>query len=128
MLSSDQVSDEIVGFHCQQAAEKILKALLSDLGVRFRKTHEIGALMALLAQAGHALPDQFENLDALTPFGAIYRTRITMQSFPSTGTQPVPQCASSSALLWKLNSGNGSTSSTPPAAWVPASRIGLRGE
>ena len=128
MLSSDQVSDEIVGFHCQQAAEKILKALLSDLGVRFRKTHEIGALMALLAQAGHALPDRFENLDALTPFGAIYRTRITTQSFPSTGTQPVPQCASSSALLWKLNSGNGSTSSTPPAAWVPASRIGLRGE
>lgn len=29
--------------------------------------------MALLAQAGHALPDQFENLDVLTPFGAIYR-------------------------------------------------------
>jgi HEPN domain-containing protein len=73
VLSSDQVSDEIVGFHCQQAAEKILKALLSDLGVRFRKTHEIGALMALLAQAGHVLPDQFENLDVLTPFGAIYR-------------------------------------------------------
>jgi HEPN domain-containing protein len=73
VLTSDQVSDEIVGFHCQQAAEKILKALLSDLEVRFRKTHEIGALMALLAQAGHALPDQFENLDMLTPFGAIYR-------------------------------------------------------
>ena len=29
--------------------------------------------MALLAQAGHVLPDRFENLDALTPFGAIYR-------------------------------------------------------
>jgi hypothetical protein len=26
-----------------------------------------------LAQAGHALPDQFEDLDVLTPFGAIYR-------------------------------------------------------
>lgn len=73
VLTSDQVSDEIIGFHCQQAAEKILKALLSDVGVRFRKTHEIGALMALLAQAGHGLPDQFENLDVLTPFGAIYR-------------------------------------------------------
>ncbi len=73
VLTSDQVSDEIVGFHCQQAAEKILKALLSDLEVRFRKTHEIGSLMALLAQAGFALPDQFENLDVLTPFGAIYR-------------------------------------------------------
>ena len=29
--------------------------------------------MALLAQAGHALPNPFENLDVLTPFGAIYR-------------------------------------------------------
>jgi HEPN domain-containing protein len=73
VLTSDQVSDEIIGFHCQQAAEKILKALLSEAGVRFRKTHEIGALMALLEQAGHGLPDQFENLDVLTPFGAIYR-------------------------------------------------------
>jgi len=73
VLASDQVSDEIIGFHCQQAAEKILKALLSDVGVRFRKTHEIGALMDLLAQAGHELPNQFENLDVLTPFGAIYR-------------------------------------------------------
>jgi HEPN domain-containing protein len=73
VLTSDKVSDEIIGFHCQQAAEKILKALLSDVGVHFRKTHEIGALMALLAQTGHALPDQFENLDVLTPFGAIYR-------------------------------------------------------
>jgi HEPN domain-containing protein len=73
VLTSEQVSDEIIGFHCQQAAEKILKALLSDAGVRFRKTHEIGALMALLAQSGHGLPDQFENLDVLTPFGAIYR-------------------------------------------------------
>ena len=29
--------------------------------------------MALLAQGGHALPEQFENLDVLTPFGAISR-------------------------------------------------------
>jgi HEPN domain-containing protein len=49
VLASDQVSDEIIGFHCQPAAGKILKALLSDVGVRFRKTHEIGSLVALLA-------------------------------------------------------------------------------
>lgn len=73
VLTSGQVSDEIIGFHCQQAAEKMAKALLSDLGVRFRKTHEIGALMSLLAEAGHPLPAQFEDLDVLTPFGAIYR-------------------------------------------------------
>jgi hypothetical protein len=50
-----------------------LKALLSDIGVRFRKTHEIGALMSLVAEAGQPLPAQFEDLDTLTPFGAIYR-------------------------------------------------------
>ena len=50
-----------------------MKALLSDVGVRFRKTHEISALMAMLEQAGQRLPDRFENLDVLTPFGAIYR-------------------------------------------------------
>jgi HEPN domain-containing protein len=73
VLSSDKVGDEIIGFHCQQAAEKMLKALLSDLGVRFRKTHEIGALVTLLAKSGHPLPEGFEDLDALTPFGAVYR-------------------------------------------------------
>jgi HEPN domain-containing protein len=73
VLTSEQVSDEIIGFHCQQAAEKILKALLSDIGVRIRKTHEIGRLMSLVAEAGHALPAEFADLDALTPFGAIYR-------------------------------------------------------
>jgi hypothetical protein len=29
--------------------------------------------MSLVAEAGHPLPTQFEDLDALTPFGAIYR-------------------------------------------------------
>ena len=42
VLTSDQVSDDFA-FHCHQAAEKILKSRLSDLGVHFRKTHEIGA-------------------------------------------------------------------------------------
>jgi HEPN domain-containing protein len=73
VLGSPRVSDEVVGFHCQQAAEKLLKALLSDLGVAFRKTHELGALMDLIARSGEVLPDEFENLDALTPFGAVYR-------------------------------------------------------
>lgn len=73
VLESGKVSDEVIGFHCQQAAEKMLKALLSDLGAAFHKTHEIGALMDSLARSGAPLPGEFENLDALTPFGAVYR-------------------------------------------------------
>ena len=36
VIDSDKVSDEVIGFHCQQAAEKMLKALLSDLGAETR--------------------------------------------------------------------------------------------
>jgi len=37
VIESDKVSDQVTGFHCQQAAEKMLKALLSDLGAAFHK-------------------------------------------------------------------------------------------
>jgi len=60
VLDSDKVGDEVIGFHCQQAAEKMLKALLSDPGVVFRKTHELGALAEVLAISGEPLPGEFE--------------------------------------------------------------------
>jgi HEPN domain-containing protein len=62
VIESDNVSDEVIGFHCQQAAEKMLKALLSDLGAAFHKTHELGALMDSLARSGEPLPNEFENI------------------------------------------------------------------
>lgn len=49
------------------------EALLSDLGVRFEKTHDLGLLARLLAQCGRRLPEELDDLDALTPFGAVYR-------------------------------------------------------
>ncbi len=56
VLTSERVGDEVVGFHCQQAAEKMLKALLSDLAVHCGKTHDLGALVALLEEAGCPRP------------------------------------------------------------------------
>ena len=68
VLECDSVSDEVIGFHCQQAAEKMLKALLSDLGITFHKTHELGALMDSLARSGAPLPGELATvLDAITP-------------------------------------------------------------
>ena len=67
------MDDEVIGFHCQQAAEKILKALLSDLGVRFRKTHDIGWLLELIADSGCPLPAEFSGLEEFTPFAVAYR-------------------------------------------------------
>jgi HEPN domain-containing protein len=37
-----------VCFHCQQCAEKYLKALLEELGVHIPKTHDLDMLQSLL--------------------------------------------------------------------------------
>ena len=55
VLDAEHVADEIVGFHCQQALEKLLKALLSLRGVRYRKTHDLRELMDLLKDGGGAV-------------------------------------------------------------------------
>jgi HEPN domain-containing protein len=73
VADSELVSDEIFGFHCQQAAEKMIKALLSSLGVQFRRTHDIASLMEHFVRLGIPIPLAFENLATFTPFGALYR-------------------------------------------------------
>jgi HEPN domain-containing protein len=59
-------------FHCQQAAEKLVKALLVLEDIAFRKTHDIEALVALLP-SNHQLRPAVSSLEHLTPFATIYR-------------------------------------------------------
>jgi HEPN domain-containing protein len=54
-------------FHCQQAVEKAIKALLILHQVKFEKTHEIGRLLELLRKAPAAPPSGLtEDLDELS--------------------------------------------------------------
>ena len=66
-------SNEIYGFHGQQAAEKLLKALLSDYRIPFPRTHNLRLLMDLLTDAGHPLPAPLVDLDVLTAYGTLFR-------------------------------------------------------
>src|SRR5208283_4169467 len=43
IVFSKAVSDETFGFHCQQAAEKLLKAILSFYDIDFARTHNLRA-------------------------------------------------------------------------------------
>ncbi len=72
MSDPETFSDEIVGFHAQQAAEKLLKAWLALLGYKFPVTHDLGALLDLL---GRSVPDtaEFRGLIALNPFAVQFR-------------------------------------------------------
>ena len=73
LLHSERVTDEIVGFHCQQAIEKLLKALLSVLGVRLRRTHDLEELLDMLADAGHPVPAGLREISSFTPYAAVFR-------------------------------------------------------
>ena len=45
ILGVETISDEIFGFHCQQAVEKLLKAWLTNQGVHYPKTRNLQALI-----------------------------------------------------------------------------------
>ncbi len=70
---SSRISDEIFGFHCQQAIEKLLKAVLSELKIEYRKTHDIHELVCLLIDNGIAIPVDIEDVDILSPYAVEWR-------------------------------------------------------
>lgn len=65
---SAEISDAIIGFHAQQAAEKAIKAVLSRYGVEFRRTHDLIALLDLLQDNALAAPPHADWLDELNPY------------------------------------------------------------
>jgi len=73
LLSDREVDDDTLGFHAQQAAEKMLKAVLASRGVDYPKTHNLRVLIELLAQAGIKLPEEFAEITRLSQFGTTFR-------------------------------------------------------
>lgn len=69
----DDVPDEIVGFHGQQAAEKLLKAVLAGHGIDFPRTHSIRFLLDLLDDHDLAPPADLHGVSELYPFGVQLR-------------------------------------------------------
>jgi HEPN domain-containing protein len=67
------IAPEIVGFHLQQAAEKMLKAALGSLEVAYRFTHNLGELIHLLEVNGHPVPQELGRLRDLTPYAIEWR-------------------------------------------------------
>jgi hypothetical protein len=65
-------SDEIFGFHAQQAAEKCLKAWIASLGRRYPRTHDLMALLEQLSDVGEDATN-LSTLIELNPFAVEYR-------------------------------------------------------
>ena len=61
------------GFHVQQAVEKLLKALLCQLSIEYKFTHDLDHLELQLKDAGEALPNALEDFSKIGTFAVTNR-------------------------------------------------------
>jgi HEPN domain-containing protein len=76
------ISDEIIGFHAQQAVEKWLKAVMAKLGLPQQRTHDIDQLGRLLEEQGVELPVPRSRLAELTDFAVPLRYEDLLDAEP----------------------------------------------
>jgi HEPN domain-containing protein len=66
LAPNPEISDEIVGFHAQQAVEKWLKAVLGSRGIAFEYTHDLHRLITEVTTAVGEFPFDIPEVVALT--------------------------------------------------------------
>jgi len=73
LMQHETAASEAIGFHAQQAAEKLLKAAIKATGADYPYTHAIGHLLAILQRVGADVPGPLQEVERLTPFAAHLR-------------------------------------------------------
>ena len=81
MLDAQAFSDEVFGFHAQQAIEKSLKAWLCVLHVRFPLTHDLTDLIGRLQDHGQDVAGLWDLAD-FNPFAVEFRYTTLAASEP----------------------------------------------
>lgn len=73
LADDPDVPDDLIGFHAQQALEKLLKAALAHAGVAPPRIHDLGELIARLGDAGMTPPTSASEARALVPWAVEFR-------------------------------------------------------
>lgn len=73
LADDPDVPDDVIGFHAQQALEKLLKAALAHAGVAPPRIHDLGELLTLLGDAGLSPPVSVSDVRALVPWAVDFR-------------------------------------------------------
>lgn len=73
LAGDEDIPDEVIGFHAQQAIEKLLKAALANAGVTPPRTHDLKELTALIGEAGLTPPQVVTEARSLTPWAVEFR-------------------------------------------------------
>lgn len=73
LIESPKPPFEVIAYHCQQSAEKSIKALLIEHGEPLPRTHDMGVLCELVSDFYNGFTNYMEDCDRLTPYGVITR-------------------------------------------------------
>lgn len=73
LMNAPKVGEETVGFHLQQAAEKLLKAVLAERDIPYGLSHNLLYLLQLLEAGGARPPAEMQELGMLNPFAVAFR-------------------------------------------------------
>lgn len=73
IADEEHFSDEIFGFHAQQAIEKASKAWLDICSIEYKKIHDISELFNLLKLHNRSIPEEFLDLQDLTEYAVDFR-------------------------------------------------------
>jgi len=73
LLGSGQAPREAMGFHAQQAREKLLKAVLVVHGIVFERTHDLAVRASLCEANGIRTPIEKDALRILNNFAVRFR-------------------------------------------------------
>ncbi|MGA1860146.1 HEPN domain-containing protein [Azospirillum sp. 11R-A] len=72
-LAMDPPSLGNAAYHCQQAAEKLMKGLLVSAGLGFRKVHDLDELASVTAPLYPELADDLDHCRPFTSWATEYR-------------------------------------------------------
>jgi len=73
LIGDVDAPDAVIGFHAQQAVEKLLKAVLTSRSIRYGRRHDLANLVDLLDEHGIPMPPVAEELSGLTPYAVELR-------------------------------------------------------
>lgn len=73
LKSESDISSDILGFHAQQSAEKMIKAVLAYHHVKYPFTHRLTDLIDSINDQGIIFPKNFDEIRFLTPFAVEFR-------------------------------------------------------
>ena len=83
---------EIICYHCEQAAEKMLKGILVANNIEPPKTHDLMVLCRRCGEIDSAYEELMDNCVDLTPYGVQVRYPYELELFESDMLRAIQMC------------------------------------